>query len=108
MTATGEVTEFTLPKESYPQIITTGPDGNLWFTEIGSNKVGRITSNGQMTEFPAPSGTYPEGITAGPGGKLWVTEADANAIGQNRPQRQLHRNRPFTSLPLSERNHKRP
>jgi len=28
---------------SAPQGITSGPDGNLWFTEIFGNKIGRIT-----------------------------------------------------------------
>ena len=35
--------------------ITTGPDGNLWFTEFGAGKIGRITPSGSITEFPIPT-----------------------------------------------------
>ncbi len=63
--------------ESRPDGITAGPDGNLWFTESGGNKIGRITPSGQITEFPLPTGItkpyYPIGITAGPEGNLWFT-----------------------------------
>ena len=38
---------------SRPFGITTGPDGNLWFTEYGGDKIGRITPSGTITEFPA-------------------------------------------------------
>ena len=34
-----------------------GPDGALWFAELGSNKIGRITTAGVVTEYAAPSGT---------------------------------------------------
>src|SRR3954469_5047322 len=33
--------------------ITVGPDGNLWFTERGANRIGRITLAGVVTEFSA-------------------------------------------------------
>ena len=43
-----------------PDGIAAGPDGNLWFTEIDGNRIGRITPTGVVTEFSA-------GITAGAG-----------------------------------------
>ena len=30
---------------SRPEGITSGPDGNLWFTEEGGGKIGRITTS---------------------------------------------------------------
>jgi hypothetical protein len=33
--------------------ITAGPDGNLWFTEGGSRRIGQLTPRGRMREFPA-------------------------------------------------------
>jgi hypothetical protein len=46
---------------------TTGPDGALWFTEMGAGKIGRITVSGTFTEFSLPAtASSPEGITAGP------------------------------------------
>jgi streptogramin lyase len=40
----GKITEFAiLTAGSLPVGITSGPDGNLWFTESGGNQIGRIT-----------------------------------------------------------------
>jgi virginiamycin B lyase len=39
----GEVTEYVIPtRRSNPFSIVTGPDGALWFTEIGSSQIGRL------------------------------------------------------------------
>jgi len=38
----GTITEFTL--SSTPTWITAGPDGNLWFVEGETNKIGYISS----------------------------------------------------------------
>jgi virginiamycin B lyase len=57
------------------QDLTKGPDGNLWFTEPGVGKVGRMTPQGAVTEFPLPAGHDATGaITTGPDGNLWFTE----------------------------------
>jgi len=75
------ITEFNLPLTANktpigPNDITTGPDGNLWFTESNSAQIGRITPAGIVTEFPIPfsGGSRPAGITAGPDGNLWFVE----------------------------------
>jgi virginiamycin B lyase len=65
-----------------PWDITAGPDGNLWFTEPGISRIGRITSTGLITEFSAGITAAPYGITAGPDGNLWFTEPSGNRIGQ--------------------------
>jgi streptogramin lyase len=58
-------TEFPLSTAvSEPEGIATGPDGALWFTEAGTNKIGRITAAGVITEFPVPTaGSSPTDIT---------------------------------------------
>src|SRR6266567_817689 len=51
-----QITEFSsgLNAGSYPYGIAPGPDGNLWFTDLGgTGAVGRITPSGQITEFSA-------------------------------------------------------
>jgi streptogramin lyase len=54
--ASRNITEFALPGQgSQPYRITSGPDGNLWFTEYQGNKIGRITPAGQITEFAVPT-----------------------------------------------------
>jgi virginiamycin B lyase len=55
-------------------LITSGSDGNLWFTLQASNGVGRITTLGVATEFGVPTPSIPIGITAGPDGNIWFTE----------------------------------
>ena len=68
------ITEFpVLTATSQPNAITSGPDGNLWFTEQLAHKIGKITVTGTVTEYSG------EGfdITAGPDGSggtaLWFT-----------------------------------
>ena len=61
------INEFPTPTPgSSPLSITSGPDGNVWFTEKAVNKIGQITPSGSVTEFPilpVTSNTNPTGIT---------------------------------------------
>jgi len=93
-TTTPVVTSFPLPSgSSRPNNIALGADGALWFTDNGTNSIGRIdpalatngTSNG-ITEFPIPTGnSLADAITAGPDGALWFTEQSGNNIGRIDP-----------------------
>jgi streptogramin lyase len=67
--ATTTTTEYPIPTAgSIPLHITAGPDGTLWFTEPGADKIGRITTAGVITEFPVPTASSNvDDITAGPG-----------------------------------------
>ncbi|HET6310641.1 MAG TPA: hypothetical protein VFH00_06515 [Candidatus Nitrosotalea sp.] len=79
----GEVTKFQAGTQSAdgmwtsPEGITAGPDGNIWFTEAGVGRIGRMTPAGALTEFPIPSGreSSPREIVAGPDGNLWFVES---------------------------------
>jgi PASTA domain len=43
MTSSGRVSEFTVPaRESRPQGIATGREGNIWFTEALADKIVRL------------------------------------------------------------------
>jgi virginiamycin B lyase len=83
------ITEYPITTpSSAPFWITTGPDGNLWFTEKDANKIGRMTPAGVVTgEFPVltPDPEGPRIITSGPDGNLWFTEEGADKIGQITP-----------------------
>jgi streptogramin lyase len=78
------ITEYSIPTTgSFPIGVTSGPDGNVWFTEQDGDKIGRITPAGTITEFSLPtSGSSPVNITAGPDGNLWFTEYAGNGIGR--------------------------
>ena len=82
--AVGTEQEFPLPNYSNPREITSGPDGNLWFTEQLGNNIGRVTTTGAVTEFSVPTGgSLPTEITAGADGNLWFTEGSSpGKIGQ--------------------------
>jgi len=56
--------------------IVKGPDGNIWFTEFGSNKIGRLDLSGPyLTEFAIPTAvSEPSFIVLGGDGKLWFQE----------------------------------
>ncbi len=57
-----------------PNQIAVGPDGNLWFTESGAGRIGRVTPAGEVTEFSLPNSDLAEEIgpiVAGPDGDLW-------------------------------------
>src|SRR5438445_611851 len=61
------ITSFPIPlvEVVQPQGIATGPDGNVWFTEAGAGRIGRMTPAGALTEFNLPSVPPPAG--SGPG-----------------------------------------
>ncbi len=84
----GTITEFAIPTtSSRPKSIISGPDHNLWFTEVTGNKIGRITPGGTITEFPVPTAnSKPVVIASGPDGNLWFTENTGNNIARITPK----------------------
>ena len=86
--ATGTITEFrptgiSQTATSDPLGITTGPDGNLWFTEYNANKVAKVTTSGTFTEYTlVAASSQPRGITVGSDGNLWVAEQSNNKIAK--------------------------
>jgi virginiamycin B lyase len=77
--------EYPIPTNSAMAFeITAVPDGNLWFTERGGNKLGKINftpgapDTVDIAEYPLPDDTTrlndPIGIAAGPDSKIWFTE----------------------------------
>lgn len=86
ITTRGILTEYLIPTpSSEPDEIINGPDGNLWFTEVGfsvstsghvtnHDQIGRITPQGRITEYPLPTTGYaPSYMTTGSDGNLWFT-----------------------------------
>ena len=71
---------------SVPLGITTGPDGALWFTNLGTKSnpgsIGEITTSGKVTLYTGTGIDGPAGIAAGPDGDLWFTNSGNNSIGR--------------------------
>ena len=76
---------------SEPTAIVAGPDGNLWFTDLGTSEVGKVTPTGQVTAYSTglTPNSSPEGITTGPDGNLWFVETAASKIGMITPSGQI-------------------
>ena len=85
------INEFPLPAGyNNPTGITTGSDGNLWFTERSSDKIGQLNpTTHAVVEFTTPTAaSQPTDITSGPDGNLWFTETGGgtkNQIGMINP-----------------------
>ncbi len=83
--------EYLLPTGGAgPEGITAGPDGNIWFTEFNTGKVGRLippTSSAQgaqpvaIDEFDLGANSQPVGIAAGADGNLWVALTGTSGNG---------------------------
>ena len=57
---------FRLPSGRQPYSgIVAGPNGNLWFTDLSTSKIGKITTAGGW-EYSLPVGSIPTAITKGP------------------------------------------
>ena len=84
VTPSGTVTYFPTPTAgSNPYEITTGPAGDLWFTENAANRIGVISTGGTIHEYQIPTtASRPNGIVAGPDGNLWFTENAGDKIGR--------------------------
>jgi virginiamycin B lyase len=78
------IVEFTILTSGSGSLdITTGADGNIWFTEQVANKIGRVTPSGAMVEFAIPTlNSNAFGIANGSDGNLWFTEPSVGKIGR--------------------------
>jgi streptogramin lyase len=78
------LTEFALPEGARPSSIAAGPDGKLWFTDLGDPpRIGWMTLAGDVTLLPsgARPGFVPFDIAAGPDGNGWATYVDIDDNG---------------------------
>jgi len=72
-----------LPAGSAVQQMAVGPDGAMWFTDSGLNKIGRIATDGTVAYYSIPSQNAGlAGIAPAGDGAMWFTETSANKIGR--------------------------
>ena len=78
----------TLTLPSAPNDLVLDKKGNIWFTELNANALGRLNiHSGQIQQYSlTPTKTTqsinPYGITIDPQGNIWFTEASTNNIGR--------------------------
>jgi streptogramin lyase len=73
VTKAGVLTEYPMPSSSNPAGIAVGPDGNIWVTEHGADRLAKITASGIISEYNNAliDAGEPGPITSGPDGELW-------------------------------------
>lgn len=61
-----------------PQDVAQASDGSVWFTNPGTNTIGRVLPDGLVAQFAIPTAdSNPWGITQGPDGNMWFAENNA-------------------------------
>jgi len=74
LTTGGQLTEYPVPGSTALWQLAAGPDGNIWFTDVGVSSIGRITTEGVVSKYPLPSsnaGGVGSSIIGGPDGAMW-------------------------------------
>lgn len=72
----------TIESNAGPFSIAPGPDGNVWFAQRNTDKIGRVTPDGTMTDFGIGAGSHPFDIFAGPDDHMWFTMLGSEAVGK--------------------------
>ena len=76
-------TTYPVPSGNAAFYLTTGSDGNVWFTEGNASKVAMMNAKTHaVSEFATPTAnSFPREITTGPDGNIWFTEYIGNKLG---------------------------
>ena len=88
-TLTVQIKEYEVPTpKSRPHDPALAPDGSLWYTGQGANKLGRLDpQTGGVKEYPLKApGSGPHGLVADKSGNIWFTAISAGYIGKLEPK----------------------
>ncbi len=86
-TPVGTISEFSAGTGAEPYDATVGRDGAIWFTDYGTNQIGRIDPTTKLVStFADTGGGGPLGITVGPDGAIWFADSTANKLGRIDPK----------------------
>jgi virginiamycin B lyase len=83
------IKEYELPTpKSRPHDPAVAPDGSLWYTAQGANKLGRLDpQTGQFKEYPLKApGSGPHGLVADRDGNIWFTAIAGGYVGKLDPR----------------------
>ncbi|WP_428323967.1 virginiamycin B lyase family protein [Nitrosopumilus sp.] len=83
-----DIKEWDIPTpDSAPHDVVVGHDGMIWFTEIGTNNIGKFDPNTeQFSEYVIPTeSSRPHGLVVDNQGNVWFTEVGAGQIGMFDP-----------------------
>jgi virginiamycin B lyase len=73
---------------SRPHDPALAPDGSLWYTGQGANKLGRLdTETGEFKEYPLKTrNSAPHGLVADKDGNIWFTAISGGYVGKLNPK----------------------
>jgi streptogramin lyase len=100
------IKEYEVPTpKSRPHDPARAPDGALWYTGQGANKLGRLDpSTGAFKEYPLKTpGSGPHGLVADSHGNIWFTAISAGYVGRLDPQPATSKNTVRPTKPKSIR-----
>src|SRR5690606_29754597 len=81
------VTEFPVPRGSYPHDVAPAPDGTVWYTAQAAGELGRLDpETGKTYHIPLGRGSAPHGVIVGPDDAAWITDGGLNAIVRVDPE----------------------
>jgi len=84
-----EIKEYEVPTpKSRPHDPALAPDGSLWYTGQGVNKLGRLDpGTGDFKEYPLKTpGSGPHGLVADKDGNIWFTAISGGYVGKLDPK----------------------
>ncbi len=94
----------TLTLPAAPNDLAIDSHGNIWFTELNANNLGRLNSaTGSIQQYPLTSeknapALDPYGITIDPTGNIWFTGASSSRLGRLDPATGAVRYYPVTGV----------
>ena len=84
-----QIKEYEVPTaKSRPHDPALAPDGSLWYTGQGANKLGRLDpKTGEFKEYPLKTpGSGAHGLVADKDGNIWFTAISAGYVGKLDPK----------------------
>jgi virginiamycin B lyase len=84
-----QIHEYEVPTpKSRPHDPAVAPDGSLWYTGQGANKLGRLDpKTGEFKEYPLKTpNSGPHGLVADNSGNIWFTAISAGYVGKLDPK----------------------
>lgn len=88
-TLTVQIKEYEVPTpHSRPHDPAVAPDGSLWYTGQGANKLGRLDpKTGEFKEYPLKTPkSGPHGLVADKDGNIWFTAISGGYVGKLDPK----------------------
>jgi virginiamycin B lyase len=84
-----QIQEYEVPTpKSRPHDPACAPDGSLWYTGQGANKLGRLDPRtGEFREYPLKTpNSGPHGLVADKDGNIWFTAISGGYVGKLNPK----------------------